>query len=170
MFADKQPRTTSVPAFISQSNFQGGGGVMRWGRSPPQFNCNLRDPRVQVQVQSQATMAPDRELPTHKFLPRVNYCNCRLGRDKSNTTSIEASFKGMSFHVYVCVRGASGVDFCYITNTFAASVFLDVSFSLCFSLSGYNYANSMYIAVTPKAWGVLKAPRSFSPVTVLGSY
>lgn len=38
------------------------------------------------------------------------------------------------------------------------------------SLSGCNYANSMYIAVALEARGVLKAPRSFSPVTVLGCY
>lgn len=47
---------------------------------------------------------------------------------------------------------------------------LSLSLSLSVALSGYNYANSMYIAVALEAWGVLKALRSFSPVTVLGCY
>lgn len=72
------------------------------------------------------------------------------------------SFRRMSFRKCVCVWRGGG--YCHITNTFAASL------SLSLSLSGYNYANSMYIAVALEAWGVLKAPRSFSPVTVLGCY
>lgn len=59
--------------------------------------------------------------------------------------------------VSVCVC----VGNCHITTP---------SLSLSLSLSGYNYANSMYIAVALEAWGVLKAPRSFSPVTVLGCH
>lgn len=57
-------------------------------------------------------------------------------------------------------------------NTFTVSLPLSLSpcLSVSLALSGYNYANSMYIAVALEAWGVLKAPRSFSPVTVLGCY
>lgn len=50
------------------------------------------------------------------------------------------------------------------------SLYFSVYLSFSLALSGYNYANSMYIAVALEAWGVLKAPRSFSPVTVLGCY
>lgn len=76
----------------------------------------------------------------------------------------------------MCVWRGGGLAGDYCHNTFAASLSLSLTPSLSVDLSpslylsGYNYANSMYIAVAPEAWGVLKAPRSFSPVTVLGCY
>ena len=59
---------------------------------------------------------------------------------------------------------------CVWTDTLAPAY---LSFPPLLSLSpsqGYNYANSMYIAVALQAQGVLKVPRSFSPVTVFGCY
>lgn len=80
----------------------------------------------------------------------------------------------------VCVRGELGSRGGGVTATLQTpllplallSVYVSFSLSLSrsLSLSGYNYANSMYIAVASEAWGVLKALRSFSPVTVLGCY
>lgn len=78
--------------------------------------------------------------------------------------------------MYVCVEGwwvGGGLlsqHLCCLSLSFSHSLSVCRSFSLSLYLSGYNYANSMYIAVAPEAWGVLKAPRSFSPVTVLGCY
>lgn len=74
----------------------------------------------------------------------------------------------MSFPLreYVCVDGWGAT----VRHLAPLSLAVYLSFPLARSLSGYNYANTMYIAVAPEAWGVLKAPRSFSPVTVFGCY
>lgn len=65
-------------------------------------------PRAQVQVQSQATMAPAGELPTHELLPRVNCPKYRLDWDKSNARSIQLSFTRTPFCQRVCVQGCGG--------------------------------------------------------------
>lgn len=82
--------TTAAPACIYQPSIPGGALLNSISI------CST--PRVQVQVQSQATVAPTGELPTHESQPRVYHSNYRWDQDKSNTRSIQMSFTRMSFH------------------------------------------------------------------------
>lgn len=89
--------TTAAPACIYQPGIPGG--------ALPNLISICSTPRVQVQVQSQATVVPTGELPTHESLHRLNSSNYRLDQDKSNTISIQMSFTRMPFHECVCVCG-----------------------------------------------------------------
>lgn len=120
--------TTSAPACIYQPSIPGGALLNSISI------CST--PRVQVQVQSQATVAPAGELPTHESHLRVNYST--RDQDRSNTRSIQMSFTRMSFRECACVcRGVGGrllshyKHLCCLSLSlyFCLSVFLPLSLS-----------------------------------------
>lgn len=118
--------TTSAPACIYQPSIPGGALLNSISI------CST--PRVQVQVQSQATVAPTGELPTQESQPRVNYSKYRWDQDKSNTRSIQMSSTRMSSCECVWMGGVWG-GYCHITNTFAASLSLFLCLSVFLPLS-----------------------------------
>lgn len=116
--------TTSAPACIYQPSIPGGALLNSISI------CSTSG--VQVQVQSQATVAPAGELPTHESQHRVSYSNYRWDQDRSNTRSIQMSFTRMSFRECVCVcRGVGGRLLSHYKHLCCLS--LSISLSICLS-------------------------------------